>query len=89
MVSWCLSKFFSLVSEFNLTSMVDPESIPFFLIYTPYRNVFGAVQDLKEEVDARFTQVDEQLHDLKQGDVSALNVKMGLVLDLLNRTLTR
>jgi len=31
MVSWCLSKFFSLVSEFNLTSMVEPESIPFFL----------------------------------------------------------
>jgi len=46
------------------------------------------VQDLKEEVDARFTQVDEQLDGLKQ-DLSALNVKMGLVLDLLHRSLTR
>ena len=90
-VSVCLSRFFSLVSDRDdLKSFLDPGSIPFVLIYTPYRNVYGAIQGLKEDVDKRFDDlkedVDKRFDELKS-DVSALNVTMGLVLELLNKKL--
>ncbi|EKX31622.1 hypothetical protein GUITHDRAFT_122192 [Guillardia theta CCMP2712] len=129
-VSGCLSRFFSLASDHHeLTSFVDPGSIPFVLIYTPYRNIYGAVQDLKENVDRKFDElkedVDTRFNELKEdvdtrfnelqsnvtalqsdvtelksdvselksdvselkSGVSALNVTMGLVLELLNKKL--
>jgi len=66
---------------------VDTGSIPFVLIYTPYRNIYGAVQDLKEDMDRRFNELQSDVSELKS-DVSALNVTMGLVLELLIKKLT-
>ena len=87
-VCGCLSRFFSLASDHHdLTLFVDLGSIPFVLIYTPYRNVYGAIQDLKQHVDRRFDELKSDVSTLKS-DVSALNVTMGLVLELLNKKLT-
>ncbi|EKX53964.1 hypothetical protein GUITHDRAFT_100214 [Guillardia theta CCMP2712] len=77
-VSLCMREFFSLASDakYDLAPMVEPARIPFFLMYTPYRNIFGVMQDLKNTVESKFNRMD--------GKLDELNRTMGLVLKHLN-----
>ena len=49
---------------------MDLGSIPFVSIFTPYRNIYGAMQDLKEDMDRRL--------DGLKSDVSELNLAIGV-----------
>jgi len=84
-VSLCMREFFSLASDakYDLAPMVEPARIPFFLMYTPYRNIFGVMQDLKNTVDSKFEKMDGKFEKM-DGKLDELNRTMGLVLKHLN-----
>jgi len=91
-VSLCMREFFSLASDakYDLAPMVEPARIPFFLMYTPYRNIFGVMQDLKNTVESKFNKMEGKFNEMDSkfnrmdSKLDELNRTMGLVLKHLN-----
>ena len=40
------------------------EGIPCLVTYTPYRNVYGALYDLKKDIDSKFRDIDSKFRDI-------------------------